>query len=641
MLARYGNEISANCDIKIEKYINGKPVRKKGTVPSGSTLTIELSLPRRLGDGGAVLRIQRDGGHEWDIPFSFAHSEGGVDTYKVDVCPIKGLYFWEILLLRGVETLFVSSINNEDFELLSHSGRRFRLFAYDERKSPEWIYGKTIYQIFPDRFSKGSVETPVRFDAEMSPDWDGPITQYARRPGDHLENNLFFGGTLWGVIEKLDYLESLGVGVIYLNPVFEAYSNHKYDTGDYEKVDAMFGGDEALKVLIKEADARGIKIILDGVFNHTGSDSKYFNAKGRYGGVGACDSRGSQYYPWYNFTNYPFDYESWWGIKILPRLRHNNEHCRRYFTGHDGIGERYINMGIGGWRLDVADELSDEFLDEFRDAVKRASRGEAVIIGEVWENAVDKVAYGKRRRYFADGQLDSVMNYPLRNAIIGFCSWGDARWLYDTLTELYSTYPEPNAHALMNILGTHDTERIITRLASNLGECPNIDEMSNTDKANLTLSDGAYARAVEILKMASAVQFTAYGVPSVYYGDEAGLDGATDPFCRKTYPWGREDAELIAHYRRLGEIRKGEKALARGSFDAFLISERAMGFAREWEEDRIVTLVSRESEPVSVRLGGEYVDLLSGKRYRNAVRLMPDTAMILKRTSKKQTGEKD
>ena len=233
------------------------------------------------------------------------------------------------------------------------------------------------------------------------------------------------------------------------------------------------------------------------------------------------------------------------------------------------------------------------------------------------------------------------MNYPLRNAIIGFCSWGDARGLYDTLTEIYSTYPEPNAHALMNILGTHDTERIITRLASNLGECESIDGMSNTDKANLALSDKAYARAREILKLASVIQFTAYGVPSVYYGDEAGLDGATDPFCRKTYPWGREDAELIAHYRRLGEIRRSEAVLARGSFDGFLISERAMGFAREWDGERIVTLASRESEPVSVKLGGEYVDLISGKSYKNTVRLAPDTAMILKRTSKKQTGGKD
>ena len=637
MLARYNNEISANCDIKIEKYINGKIASNKGCVPSGSTLRIELSLSRRLGDGGAVLRIARDGEGERDIPFGFLSSERGRDTYFIEICPTKGLYYWEILLLRGNETLFVNSVNQVDFELLPYSKSRFRLLAYDEAKrKPEWMYGNTMYQIFPDRFAKGSVPTPVRADAEMSPSWESPITQYAKNPGDHLENNLFFGGTLWGVIEKLDYIESLGVGVIYLNPIFEAYSNHKYDTGDYETVDAMFGGNEALECLIKEADKRGIKLILDGVFNHTGSDSKYFNAKNRYDTVGATNARGSRYYSWYNFTNYPYDYESWWGIKILPRLRHHNENCRRYFTGSDGIGEKYIKMGVGGWRLDVADELSDDFLDEFRDAVKGASGGQAVIIGEVWENAVDKVAYGSRRRYFADGQLDSVMNYPLRNAIIDFCSFGDARGLYNTLTELYASYPEHNAHCLMNILGTHDTERIITRLASNLGECACIDMMSNTDKASLTLSESAYARAREILKIALTVQFTAYGVPSIYYGDEVGLDGATDPFCRKTYPWGREDEELLAHYRRLGKIRKTEKALAQGDFHAFMIGECSLGFERSLDGETLLTLASREKEPVTVKLCGEYTDLMSGKSYKNSLVLAPDTAMVLRKEVAKQ-----
>ena len=631
MLARYNNEISANCDIKIEKYINGKMASNKGTVPSGSTLRIELSLSRRLGDGGAVLRIQRDGEGEWDIPFGFLRSERGTDVYSVEICPTKGLYFWEILLIRGNETLFINSVNQVDFELLPYSKSRFRLLAYDEAKrKPEWMYGRTIYQIFPDRFAKGSVETPVREDAEMSESWDSPITQYAKNPGDHLENNLFFGGSLWGIIEKLDYLESLGVGVIYLNPIFESYSNHKYDTGDYETVDAMFGGNEALECLIKEAEKRDIKIILDGVFNHTGSDSKYFNAKNRYDTVGACNSRGSRYYSWYNFTNYPYDYESWWGIKILPRLRHHNENCRRYFTGRDGIGERYIKLRGGGWRLAVADELSDDCLDEFRDAVKGASNGDAVIIGEVWENAVDKIAYGKRRRYFADSQLDSVMNYPLRNAILDFCSYGDARALYDTLTEIYASYPEHNANCLMNILGTHDTERIITRLASNLGESACIDIMSNTDKASLVLSESAYEKAKKILKIASAIQFTAYGLPSIYYGDEVGLDGATDPFCRKTFPWGREDGELLFHYRRLGEIRKTEKTLARGDFCAFMIGDSSLGFERKLDGETLITLASREKEPITVELDGEYTDLMDGKVYKNRLKLLPETAMVLR-----------
>ena len=632
MLARFNDAISENADVKIEKYIDGKPAFRKGAVKSGSALRIELSLSRRLGDGGAVLRIARDGEEDRDLPFSFIDSEGGVDRYLVELCPVKGLYYWEILILRGRETLFTSSINQVDFELLDHSESRFRLLAYDESsKKPEWMYGRTMYQIFPDRFARGSVKTPVRDDALMSESFDAPITQYAKNVGDHLENNLFFGGSLWGIAEKLDYIESLGVGVIYLNPIFEAYSNHKYDTGDYEKVDAMLGGDEALRNLIAEAHKRGIRIVLDGVFNHTGSDSKYFNAKGKYDTVGAYNSPASRYFSWYNFTDYPDGYESWWGIRIHPRLCHYNESCRRYFTGKDGIGERYIKMGADGWRLDVADELSDEFLDEFRDAVKGASDGEAVIIGEVWENAADKISYGKRRKYFADGQLDSVMNYPLRNAIIGFVSFGDARWLYDTLTELYASYPEHNVHCLMNILGTHDTERIITRLASDLGECEPLDALTNDEKAALVLSDVAYERAKKMLKLASTIQFTVYGVPSIYYGDEAGLDGAHDPFCRRTYPWGKEDGELLSHYRRLGEIRKSEKTLACGDFRAFTIGESSLGFVRECDGERLLVLASREEKPIEFSLDGEYVELMSGRLCKSSVILMPDTAMILKR----------
>ena len=632
MLARYNDDISSNGYIKIEKYIDGKPVLRKGTVKSGSTLLIELSLSRKIGDGGAVLRICKDGEAERDIPFRFGGTANGIDRYSVEICPTKGLYFWEILLLRGSETLFVSSINNEDFELCQYSKNRFRLLAYDgDRKVPEWFWGSTIYQIFPDRFSKGSVSVPVREDAVMSDDWSGSITQYSDIPGGHVENNLFFGGTLWGVIEKLDYLKSLGVSVIYLNPIFEAYSNHKYDTGDYEKVDPMFGGDEALRALIAEADKRDIKLILDGVFNHTGSDSRYFNAKERYSALGAYNSKASPYFGWYNFTDHPSDYESWWGIKILPRLMHSNENCRRYFTGNNGIGERYVKMGIGGWRLDVADELSDSFLDEFSNAVKGSSDSEAVIIGEVWENAVDKVAYGNRRRYFTDGQLDSVMNYPLRNAIIEFCTSGNARWLYDTLTELYSSYPENSCNSLMNILGTHDTERILTRLASNLGECDNIDEMTNTQKAELRLSKKAYNRAKRMLRLASTLQFTVYGVPSVYYGDEVGLDGATDPFCRKTFPWGREDGDLLAHYKKLGEMRKRERVFADGDFCAFLAGDRSIGYRRHSRGDTVLVLASREREKITYTLDGEYKELLSGKNYKNKIELLPDTAVVLKK----------
>ena len=523
-------------------------------------------------------------------------------------------------------------MNNEDLELTPKSGRRFRFLCYEPVEAHnDWFCGETMYQIFPDRFYKGSVSVPVREDAVLDEDWDGGVPQYAHVPGGHVENNVFFGGTLWGVAEKLPYLRSLGVGVIYLNPIFEAYSNHRYDTADYESVDPMLGGEEALEHLLTEAEGQGVRIILDGVFNHTGSDSKYFNKNGRYGTLGAYTSTRSPYYGWYRFGAHPDEYESWWGIKILPRLDHRSSECMAYFTGEGGIAERYIRQGVSGWRLDVVDELSDEFLDRFAARVRGASRGRALIIGEVWENAVDKMAYGKRRRYFTDGQLDSVMNYPFRAAVIDFCRSGDPTGLYNTLVELYSSYPPKVCHRLMNILGTHDTERIITRLGVDAGGGEDPAFMTNSQRASFRLSKEIYEKAKKLLKLASVLQYTVYGVPSLYSGDEAGLEGYTDPFCRMPYPWGREDGELTEHYRRLGRMRREENVLAEGGFRAFLPVHGVIGYFREDGEDRLLTLASRRQDDVEIALDGDYADLLNGGVFCGRVTLKPDTAVALKR----------
>ena len=618
----------------IKKYIDGKDVSSLGAFEAGKKLTLEVLVPRTLGDAGVVLRIERDGEDSIDRPLEFTQSERGVDLYSIDLKLEKGLYYWELLFLRGIDTLFTDSINNVDFALSSYSARKFRLSIYEEGSgAPDWFRGSVMYQIFPDRFSKGGRRVKCREDAEIDEDWYGGMPEYAAVPGGKIKNNRFFGGTLWGVIEKLDYLESLGVGVIYLNPIFEAYSNHKYDTGNYEKVDAMFGGDTAFKKLLEEADKRGIRVILDGVFNHTGSDSIYFNKNNRYDTVGAYNSESSEYCGWYGFREYPDSYECWWDIEILPRLNHENESCRRYFTGEKGIGRKYIKMGIGGWRLDVADELSNDFLDEFSKGIKSLKK-DSVIIGEVWENAADKIAYGKRRRYFLDGQLDSVMNYPFRRAVIDFCSYGDAVGLYDTLVELYASYPKKVSDSLMNLLGTHDTERILTCLA--LGQ-EKIETLTNDEKAATMLTREEYERGKKLLKLASTIQYTVYGIPSLYYGDEAGMAGFGDPFCRMPYPWGREDSDLVEHYKALGSMRRAEaKLFTDGSFKVELLSGGALRITREssggrGKKEKIIVLASREAEPLSVRLDGRYKDVISGEIYADEITVLSDTAVALKR----------
>ena len=643
MLPKFYFENDLDCGVQIRKFADNADVSHLGAFTCGTVINIELTVSRRIGASGAVLRICRDGDMDKDIPLDFCRTDNMHDVFctsidTAELCGDKtdGLFYYEFLLLRGEHTLFTDSYNNKDFHLEEKPGERFHLLVYEKDFETPTSFGRGVmYQIFTDRFYKG--ESPearsivVKDGAILNEDWKSGIPQFAAKPGDPLKNNMFFGGNLWGVAEKLDYLESLGVTYIYLCPVFKAYSNHKYDTADYESVDEMFGGDRALENLIANARERGIGIILDGVFNHTGDDSLYFDRYGNYGGKGAYSDPESSYRSWYHFKNYPHEYESWWGIDILPKLNQENEACRRYFTGEGGIIQKYIDRGIAGWRLDVADELPDEFLDELRATAKAASGGEAVIIGEVWENAADKVAYGKRRRYFRGRQLDSVMNYPLKNAIVSFCQWGDGETLYNTLTEIYASYPPCVSHKLMNLIGTHDTERILTVL----GRDEEDDFLENSKKATKRLTKSQREHAIDMLKIAAAIQFTAYGIPSVYYGDEIGLEGFGDPFCRMPMPWHEIHAgyraELLEFYRSLGRIRRDEKAFDGGEFYVVHRGESSIVYVREKEDCRIIVAANRGGDMCfKVPENACYLDLVSGKEYTNSVTVKADQVMIMK-----------
>lgn len=608
MLIRLHDAIEKNAPPHLWWEVDGHKTATPGAVPFGAALKICLELPRVWGAAAVVCRIAPDGGEDRDVPLTFVKTQNGIDFYDllldtVALCEGKesGLFYYELLLVRGYDTLFSHTSNNVDLTFARESGSRFRLLIHQKDFfAPAWFAGGVMYHIFLDRFCRGEGAVTPNRDAVINPDWANGIPQYARKNGDELSNNVFFGGNLWGVIEKLDYLESLGVTVLYLSPVFKAYSNHRYDTGDYEKIDDFLGGEEAFDELIHQAHARGMKVILDGVFNHTGDDSRYFNRCGSYPTDGAYQSQSSQYANWYHFRAFPEDYECWWGIKILPRLDHANENCRRYFTGEEGIISRWTERGVDGWRLDVADELSDVFLDELRHVVKKTTNGNGLIIGEVWENAVDKVAYGSRRRYLSGGQLDSVMNYPFRNAVLAFLRDGDAETFYHILTEIYASYPRTVSHSLMNLLGTHDTARILTLL----GDGGKGELLSNDTLAHLTLTPEERKNAVTLLKLASALQFTVFGVPSVYYGDEAGVEGYGDPFCRRPFPWGREDADLLSHYRALGKLRREHPVLTDGDFRFVEHDANAFVFERQGKDERILVLANMgDAKPFAIPKG--------------------------------------
>ncbi len=609
MLIKLHNELAAGAEIKLEKFVNGENASLRGAFSQSQEITFVARAPRVFGVRDVVLRFRRDG--EGDRDFAFTPDGYGSFVLKLPLENFgEGLYWYSVLFLRGEDTLFSDSIDNVNFNLTKNEGARFRLLVHDdEYNTPDWFKGGVMYQIFPDRFfSSGKGER--REDGEYEEDWYAPISQYGTHPGADVKNNLFYGGDLYGVCEKLSYLESLGVTVIYLNPVFKAYSNHKYDTGDYKSVDEGFGGDRALQTLIEEAEKRGIRVILDGVFNHTGDDSVYFDRYGKYSEEGAYKNPRSKYRKWYHFGVCEEDYLTWWGVRILPKLNHREESCRRFFTGAEGIGAMYAERGIGGWRLDVADELSDSFLDEFRTAVKNANP-DAIIIGEVWENAADKIAYEKRRRYFRGKQLDSVMNYPFRAAIIEFALKGDGEFLARTLTEIYASYPKFVSDSLMNIIGTHDTDRILTVLGDKKYR-----EMSNTALSTHVMSETERKQAVSLLKMCATVQYTVYGVPSLYYGDEAGVEGGRDPFCRRTYPWGRENGELLEHYRRLGELRR-DPVFAKGDFAVVESGEGYIIYERNEGERKICIAANAKTKPIRVSFSGK--DMLSGRSFDGIV----------------------
>ncbi len=617
--------ISVSAMPKIKKTINGVDVSQKGAFAVDEDICFTVDTPRRLGASAVVLRICKDGERDVDHPLTFVETECGVDKYSVsfntkDICGYadEGLFFYEFLFLRGIDTLFTSTYNQVDFTLENHSDGRFALLVYEkEYKTPDWFKGRIMYHIFVDRFAKGEGSVETREDVIINEDWDNGIPQYVKKNGDRLANNMFFGGNLWGIAEKLDYLKSLGVGIIYLSPIFKAYSNHKYDTGDYTKVDGMFGGDAAFKNLIEKAKEKDIRIILDGVFNHTGDNSKYFDRYGEYGNVGAYSDPASEYRSWYRFKKYPAEYESWWGIDILPKLNHETKACRDYFVSKGGICEKYVLDGIGGWRLDVADELPDKFLDELRANVKAASDDEAIIIGEVWENAALKVSYSKRRRYFRGKQLDSVMNYPVRNGILGYLSEGSSEFLGDILKEIYATYPTEVCHSLMNLLGTHDTERILTVL----GEGNEREFCDDNDViARKRLTREQYERGISLLKIASTIQYTVYGVPSVFYGDEAGHEGYHDPFCRRPFPWGRENKELLEHYRTLGKIRNEHPVFIDGDFKLEKAEGGVLVYSRSGRGEHIKIMVNLEKHDVPYPVGFGAKDILNGIPYGGRIR---------------------
>ena len=587
-----------------------------GTLTPGEDCRLRLDIPASCQTREVSCQFEQENGRPaFSAALALSRTEGPYEIYEGSFqIPEPGLLFYYFRITTANESF---SLFRQGDDTNMETGDRWQVSCIPaDFVTPDWAKGAVMYQIFPDRFFKSG-----------DPDLTGKLQPYTVHRNWHEEvswqptpeglvlNNDFFGGNFRGIREKLPYLSDMGVEILYLNPISKAFSSHRYDTCDYKTPDPMLGTEEDFTELCKAAHDRGIRIVLDGVYSHTGSRSIYFDKNHEFGG-GAVSDPNSPYRNWYQFHHYPDSYNCWWNFDTLPCVNKMDPGFLDYvIDGEDSVVAHWLRLGADGFRLDVADELPDEFILRLKRRI-RAIRPDALLIGEMWEDASNKIAYSRRRRYFVDGELDSVMNYPFRTAILHFIkAVDDGRGLKETVLSIVENYPPQVLPCLMNSLGTHDTLRILTALVDDF-------DGSRAEKAARRLSMQQMILAKERLRMASFLQFTLPGSPCVYYGDEAGMEGYADPFNRRPYPWGAEDGDLLEHYRRLTALRREIPALRRGEIRFFQAKNRMLGFTRELEGQRIRIYINRSHDNWDIEPGrillGHNLELVARDRIRLA-----------------------
>ena len=570
-----------------------------GCLTPGQDCTLNIHIPATVQAVTVTVILNYDHGEAAQlIPMTFQKKEGPYDIFRGNFSiPQEGLYFYYFRIENqaGSFRLFKQG---DDTNM--EAGDLWQLSCVPATfHTPHWAMGATIYQVFPDRFHKaGKVDLTGKLEPyTVHRYWHEEVEW---RPNDQgiVLNNDFYGGNFKGITEKMDYIAELGTTILYLNPISKSFSSHRYDTGDYKTPDPMLGTMEDFEEMVKAAHDRGIKVILDGVYSHTGSDSLYFNKSGTFAGEkGAFQSEESPYRNWYTFYHWPDSYNSWWNFDTLPTVNKMHPDFIKYIiTGEDSVIAHWLKTGIDGFRLDVADELPDEFLKLLYNRVKEINP-DAYVLGEVWEDASNKTAYGQRRKYFTNAELDSVMNYPFRTAIINFIrGWDAGQGLKNTVMSIAENYPAEVVACNMNLLGTHDTPRILTALVDDF-------DGSREEKAKRRLSRNQFEVARERLFAASFLQYTLPGSPSLYYGDEACMEGYRDPFNRRPYPWGREDWEFIEHFKRLGQLRKDYPALRLGDISFFEAGDKHIGFSRSYQGKTLRIYVNRSGDSWDISSG--------------------------------------
>ena len=489
----------------------------------------------------------------------------------------------------------------------------WQLTVYEERPTPAWFGHGVTYQIFPDRFCREAIPDPKGLLGQRTvhDSWDD-LPRLGADPLTGRWNSDFFGGSLRGICGKLDYLQSLSVTTLYLNPIFYAASCHRYDTADYCMIDPMLGTEDDLRILSDEARKRGIHVILDGVFNHTGDDSRYFNRHGFFDTPGAYQSKDSLWYDWFCFQHWPDKYDAWWGIDTLPAVNENAPAYRDFIIrSDDSVIRHWLRCGADGWRLDVADELPDDFIVEIRAAMEQ-EKPDSFLLGEVWEDGSNKIAYSRRRKYLLGRETHGLMNYPLRTATLDYIRSGSAAAFRDTMEEQRENYPPAAFYSGLNILGTHDTPRILTLLGADA-----IPE-SREARAAYHLSPENRQLAIRRLTLAAMLLYTFPGSPTIYYGDEAGMEGFEDPMNRRGFPWGREDQRLLFLYRTLGKLRQERRSLQSGSITYLTADGGLLVYRRTLDGESTYTALNTGDSTRTVTLpweNGFATDAVSMQRF--------------------------
>ncbi len=601
-----------------------------GAVEVGTTVTFKIRVSDHIKALKCYIAMWRQDERLPDLEMERDEElpNGDVIYKAIFKTPKDPAVIWYHFVLESFDEKYFYSISDNrsggEGVLVDNSPRSYQLTVYEKDSTPAWFKEGIAYQIFPDRFNRGSdyeerknsviAKSEGKDSGKVFVDDWNKTPRYDRTGSGEVNNYDFFGGTLKGIEEKLEYLKSLNVTLIYLNPIFEARSNHRYDTGDYKKIDTLLGDEKSFESLIKSAKKLGIGIVLDGVFSHQGADSIYFNKYNNYDSVGAYNSKESKYYDWYSFEKWPDKYECWWGVTDLPNVKEMNKTYLDYICkSHDSVIKHWMKKGIAGFRLDVADELPDEFIVEIRHAMDNVDR-DNILIGEVWEDATTKVSYDKNRKYFINSSLKSVMNYPFLETSVSFMKgFISSCELEEFFYKQMENYPKEYYYSNLNLLDSHDRVRILTLLA----DSRDVSEIDDDAKYNHGIDRDKYLLAVSRLKALTVLQYTVPGIPMIYYGDEVGVYGYNDPYNRKTYPWGMEDKGLYAHYEVLGKMRAKSEILRKGDFKPLYAGTHTFVFERSYKGKKVIIAVNRgifynEGEHIEIEVKGDKAVSLIG-----------------------------